>query len=443
MSDINLDFTVANNNINFTVEPNDITFTPTDIQLTFNTSSQLNAGGSNTQVQYNNGDLLAGSSTFTFNNTSNVVTITNGVIANANIQNGIINASNITSAFTNLGNVGNVRITGGVNGYVLQTDGTGNLDWAAAGGGGGNGTPGGSNTQIQYNDSGVFGGNTGFTFNEVSGNVNIPGNLSIAGTLSAIVAIANFANFAGNVTNSAQPNITSVGTLVNLSVSGNVTASNANLGNAVTSNFFIGAGNNLSNIQGSNITGNVTSAITANFANYAGNVTVSAQPNITSLGTLTDLSVSGNANVGLLTSIGNITTTGTTSIQQAKEKVTVSATPATGTINFDILTQAILLNTANATGNFTLNIRGNSTVTLNTVMNSNESVTFTFVNPNGANAYYATSVAVDGSTRTVKWVQPAGAPASGTIAGTDVYNLNLIKTASNTYTIFGSRLGYV
>jgi hypothetical protein len=291
MSDINLDFTVANNNINFTVEPNDITFTPTDIQLTFNTSSQLNAGGSNTQVQYNNGDLLAGSSTFTFNNTSNVVTITNGVIANANIQNGIINASNITSAFTNLGNVGNVRITGGVNGYVLQTDGTGNLDWAAAGGGGGNGTPGGSNTQIQYNDSGVFGGNTGFTFNEVSGNVNIPGNLSIAGTLSAIVAIANFANFAGNVTNSAQPNITSVGTLVNLSVSGNVTASNANLGNAVTSNFFIGAGNNLSNIQGSNITGNVTSAITANFANYAGNVTVSAQPNITSLGTLTDLSV--------------------------------------------------------------------------------------------------------------------------------------------------------
>ena len=434
MSDINLDFTVSNSAIEFTVQPNDITFTPTDIQLTFNTSSQLNAGGSNTQLQYNNGSLLAGIPTATYD------------------------GSNLS-----LGNVANIKITGGTNGYVLQTDGTGNLDWTAMTGGGGNGAPGGSNTQIQYNDNGLFGGNTGFTFNEVNGNVNIPGNLIIAGTFIGNVANANYANFAGNavfsananysayagnVTISAQPNITSVGTLVNLSVSGNVTSGNANLGNAVTANYFIGSGNNLSNIQGSNVTGNVTTAITANFANYAGNVTVAAQSNITSVGTLTSLSVSGNANVGnlgtagLITATGNITTTGTTSIQQAKEKVTVSATPATGTVNFDILTQAILFNTANATANFVLNIRGNSSTTLNTVMNSNESVTLTFINTNGATGYYATSIAIDGSTRTVNWVQPAGAPTAGTIVGKDMYNLNLIKTASNTYTIFGSKLGY-
>ena len=66
------------------------------------------------------------------------------------------------------------------------------------------------------------------------------------------------------------------------------------MGNLVTANFFSGSGNNLSNIQGSNVTGNVTSAVTANFANYAGNVTVASQSNITSVGTLTSLTVSGH-----------------------------------------------------------------------------------------------------------------------------------------------------
>jgi hypothetical protein len=69
----------------------------------------------------------------------------------------------------NLGAVGNVKITGGTGGYVLQTDGTGNLSWTAQTGGGGNGVPGGSNTQVQFNDAGSFGGNTGFTFNKTTG----------------------------------------------------------------------------------------------------------------------------------------------------------------------------------------------------------------------------------------------------------------------------------
>jgi hypothetical protein len=310
MSDVNLNFVVENNNIGFTVEPNDITFTPTDIQLTFNTSSQLNAGGSNTQLQYNNGSLLAGIPTATYN------------------------GSNLS-----LGNVGNVKITGGVNGYVLQTDGTGNLDWAAAGGGGGNGTPGGSNTQIQYNDSGAFGGNAGFTFNEITGNVAVPGSLSVVGNIFGNVQTANFASFsnvanfantanavaganvsgqvafanvannvaganvsgqvanaliAGTVYTNAQPNITSLGTLTSVSVSGNITSGNANLGNLAIANFFSGDGSLLSNVNGSN----VSNVANANYAAFAGNVVNASQPNITSLGILSSLSVSGNANLG-------------------------------------------------------------------------------------------------------------------------------------------------
>jgi len=120
------------------------------------------------------------------------------------------------SGNTDLGNVGNITITGGTLGYFLQTDGAGNLGWAA-GGGGGNGVPGGINTYVQFNDGGTFGGNINFTY-DVSTNVLTVGNI------------------AGNITTPAQGNITSVGTLISLDVTGNITgnALQLNTGTGVT-----------------------------------------------------------------------------------------------------------------------------------------------------------------------------------------------------------------
>ena len=161
--------------------------------------------------------------------------------------------------------IANVSITGGTSGYYLQTDGAGTLSWAAGGGGGG-GSPGGVTTQVQFNDAGSFAGNTGFTFNKTTG--------------------------------------------------------------VFTSPFLSGNGNGLSNIQGANVSGQVTYAETANSvaaanvsgtvanATYAvtagtsGTVTTAAQPNITSTGTLASLSITGNANVGNVGTT-NLVTTGT------------------------------------------------------------------------------------------------------------------------------------
>lgn len=86
----------------------------------------------------------------------------------ANLAYSVVNAAqpNITSVGTL--NVNTLKISGGTNGYVLQTDGAGNLSWAA-GGGSGNGDVGGTNTQVQFNDAGDFGGNTGFTFDKTTG----------------------------------------------------------------------------------------------------------------------------------------------------------------------------------------------------------------------------------------------------------------------------------
>ena len=147
---------------------------------------------------------------------------------------------------------------------------------------------------------------------------------SVAGAnVTGYVPLSTTANTAGTVTTNAQPNITSVGTLTSLAVTGNISSGNANLGNLVTANYFIGNGSQLTGISGTysntnvaaylpTYTGNVsanyfigngatlTNVTGANVTGYvptatnANTVTTAAQPNITSLGTLTGLSIAGN-----------------------------------------------------------------------------------------------------------------------------------------------------
>ena len=131
----------------------------------------------------------------------------------------------------------------------------------------------------------------------------------------------------------------------------------------------------------------------------------------------------------------------TTSLQQAIEKVTTNSTGSTGTINFNVLDSAILFKTANATNNFTLNIRGNSTTTLDTVMSNNQSITIAFINTNGLSPYYANTFQIDGSNRTVIYA-PGSNSNFGTSTGKDIYNYNIIKTNSNTFTIFATIIGF-
>jgi cytoskeletal protein CcmA (bactofilin family) len=539
-------------------------------------------GGSNTQVQYNNAGNFAGSSTFTFDNTTNTVSIANLTVT--------------TKA--NLGNSGNVIITGGSANYFLKTDGNGNLSWAAGGGTGtvtnvatsgsglgftltggpitttgtvtltvpnatslrtslnignvanlslnGNGTtylagngsftvPAGTysnsnvanylpnytgniqagNLQVNNNanvtanirannvtvntllttstaNATVFNGVTGnfqgtvyanilsvytanVTANLTTGNANL-GNLAIANYFSGDGGLitnvtSNFAYYAGNVTANNQPNITSVGTLGNLTVSGNITSNNisignviagnnatltgnitannanitnslsvgttanitgnltsgnANLGNAAIANYFIGSGANLTNLNASNISGTVANA---NYAAYAGNVTIASQSNITSLGNLTGLIVSGNANIE-----------GTLSIYEGIENVALIS-PQSGTYNFDLLDGSIQYASANAANNVTLNFRGNSSVNTNTLLSNGKSITATYLMTLGNTTAYVSGVQVDGVATTVSY---AGGVSSIGLANSVVsYTYTIIKTNNATYTVLGSVTRYV
>ena len=120
------------------------------------------------------------------------------------------------------------------------------------------------------------------------------------------------------------------------------------------------------------------------------------------------------------------------------EVATVSATAATGTINYDVTTQSVLYYTTNASGNFTVNFRGSSGTTLNTVMSTGESLSATFLVTNGSTAYYNSAVTIDGTSVTPKW-QGGTAPTSGNASSIDSYTYVIVKTGSATYVVLASQ----
>lgn len=185
--------------------------------------SNGNPGGANTQLQFNDDGVFGGSAALTFDKDTGILSAFSASIddLNANtIDTGVIQAvSSINSPNVNvstranvtgnlrvtgnvnfsgsqnisLGTVANVKMTGGLNGYVLTTDGLGNLSWQSGGGGGGNGTPSGSNTQVQFNDNGLFGASPYFTFNNMTNTVQVGGNL-IANTFQMGAGVYKFSS---------------------------------------------------------------------------------------------------------------------------------------------------------------------------------------------------------------------------------------------------------
>jgi hypothetical protein len=163
--------------------------------------------------------------------------------------------------------------------------------------------------------------------------------------------------------------------------------------------------------------------------------TFSAAPvisTITNTGTLT-LPTSTDTIVGRATT----DTLTNKSIAATKEITTVSATAATGTINFDAVTQGVLYYTTSATANWTVNVRGNSSTTLNTLMNTNDTLTIAFLVTQGATAYYNSAFTIDGTSVTPKW-QGASAPGAGNANSIDAYVYTIVKTASATFTVLAS-----
>ena len=131
-----------------------------------------------------------------------------------------------------------------------------------------------------------------------------------------------------------------------------------------------------------------------------------------------------------------------TKLVNAVEGVTVSATAATGTINYDLTTQDVIYYTTDATANWTVNFRASSGTTLNSALGVGESITAVFLVKQGTTPYYNSVVQVDGVSVTPKY-QGGIAWTSGNSNSIDAYSYTIVKTASATYTIFASLTRFV
>jgi len=136
--------------------------------------------------------------------------------------------------------------------------------------------------------------------------------------------------------------------------------------------------------------------------------------------------------------IGRATFNGQGKIQSVAEKVTTEATAATGTVNYDVLTQAVWNFTTDASGNWTLNVRGDGSNSLDSIMDTGESITVAHIVSQGGTAYYNSAFTIDGSSVTPEW-QGGEAPTEGNASSLDTYTYTIIKTASATFTVLAAQ----
>jgi len=187
--------------------------------------------------------------------------------------------------------------------------------------------------------------------------------------------------------------------------------------------------------------GTALTSVSATELGYLDGVTSAVQTQIdTKAPTSTTTTLTGTqtlTNKTLTSPIIN-TATATGSILVApEERTTVSATAATGTINFDAVTQGVLYYTSNASANWTLNVRGSSGATLDSILAIGDAITVAFLVTNGSTAYRHTALTIDGTSVTPKW-SGGTAPAAGNASAIDAYSFTIVKTASATYTVFGA-----
>jgi hypothetical protein len=194
---------------------------------------------------------------------------------------------------------------------------------------------------------------------------------------------------------------------------------------------FLNVTENLTGSFSGSFLGNISNAdfaISSSYAQYAAN----AFPYSGSALITGSLTVSGSG----------VDVTGTTSLQAIIEKASVSATVTTGTVNYDVMSQVVLYHTADASGNWTLNFRGNASKTLNDIMATGQVITAVFLVTNGSSAYYPTAHQIDGNSITPKW-QGGISPSSGTTNAVDIYTYTIIKTGNAAFTVFASQVMFV
>lgn len=328
-----------------------------------------------------------------------------------------------------------------------------------------------ANLNVSYanvSDYGAVTTQTTGTFYPVLVNGNTTANYAHASNanLSFNVATGNLIStlYTGTLTTAIQPNITSIGTLSGLTVTGAIiaTAGGTRVGNISdpsgtnTITLLSGAVTMLGNLTiGTGGTGNF-SAVNANLGNVAranyftGTLTTAIQPNITSVGTLASLTVTanvvaGNANLGNLvtanyfTSAQEITANAMTvsglfTSGETTEIVTSSGVVSSSVTNYNLASSASFYHSGVSLGaNWTANFQ-------NVPSTDARSIVVTIMVVQGATPYVPNALQIDGTSQTIKWTY--GIAPVGKASSVDIFSFGLIRVGSAWAQVLGSYTTY-
>ena len=138
---------------------------------------------------------------------------------------------------------------------------------------------------------------------------------------------------------------------------------------------------------------------------------------------------------------GNAVFNSYASIKSLIETATVTASSPSSIQAFDTITQGVQYYTANSANAFTINVRGNSSTTLNSILSVGQSISIGLLITCSDAAHYMTSVDIDGTATGVTTVWQGGVtPTTGNTSSIDVYTLTIVKTAvTPTYTVLATQ----
>lgn len=288
-----------------------------------------------------------------------------------------------------------------------------------------------------------------------SNTVSIVRDLALSGDITGAVNITVSQNVNTSILNvgviSSSGNITSTGILTagRLSTSGNVTATgNVNAANFFATGGFTGSGSGLTSLNAAVLTGTANIAVLPIASNTANglmtNVTQAFSGSkvfVNAVSIYQTLTVNNTTTVSnALNVTGNVSITGTTTLGEIIEKSTLNGGGATGTITFGVLDTAILYYTGAASGNWIVDVRGNTSILLNDIMSVGDCVTLALMvtQPASGTPFYQTDFRIDNVSRTVRW-QNGFAPSvlTASLNAVDIYTFSIVKTAS-AFSVFGA-----